>query len=184
MGHWRLGSQVLDNFMCMQIERELCKVLSFPLQVLPQRIKLTATKLSQAPTNWKQGLITCPNTEQFSYTHLRLAALVSNCENNNSMKILVFSMTSGLFSSQMGCPELSWWTFSSEQHPAQKVYSAGKIPWNSPSHIRILVHFKRQYIYLMLFSKTLKTCMLLHPEGAGANKPILSLFWKPPAEFL
>lgn len=179
MGHWGLGSQVLDNFMCMHSERELCKVWFLPLQVLPQTTKLIAAKLPNAPQNRKQGLFTCPNTEQCSYTNLGLGAAVSNCENNNSMKILVCSMASSLFSSQMGWPKLSWWTFSSEQHPAQKVYSAGKIPWHWCSQIRILVYFKRGYIYLMLFSKTSKICVLLHPEGARANKPIPSLLEAP-----
>lgn len=36
----------------------------------------------------------------------------------------------------------------------------------------------------MLFSKTSNTCMILQPEAARANKPTLSLFWKPSAEFL
>lgn len=184
MGHWGLGSQLLDKFMCMHNEKEIRKVLSSPLQVLLQRIRLTAAKLPQAPQNWKQGLFISPNIDQGSYTNLRLAALVCNCENNNSMKILVCGITSSLFCSQMGCPKLSWWTFSSEQHPAQKLCCAGKIPWHQPLHIRILVYFRRSYMYLMLLSKTSKTCVLLQPKGARAKRPTLSLFWKPSAEFL
>lgn len=159
--------------------------LVFSLAGAPTESQIDSSQITSRTSKLKAwSLFTCPNTDQCSYTNLRLAAFVSNCENNNSVKILVCGMTSSLFSNQTRCPKLSWWTVSSEQHPAQKVCSAGKITWHWLSHIRILVYFRRSYIYLMLFSKTSKTCMILQPEGARANKLTLSLFWIPSAEFL